>query len=88
MFSVLFIVGQRKKEAPAPGRSEDHQHWLAEDGLLGSGRIRRAEGIRSEAVAAENRALPRNARTCILWCAIALGALVRGCPSADVGVLH
>ena len=28
---------------------------------------------------------PRNASTCLLWCAIALGALVRGCPLTNVG---
>ena len=29
-------------------------------------------------------ARPRNASTCLLWCAIALGALVRGCPLTNV----
>lgn len=31
--------------------------------------------------------LPRDSSTCILWCAIALGALVRGHPMAQVGAL-
>ncbi len=31
------------------------------------------------------RELPRDASTCLLWCAIALGALVRGCPLTQVG---
>lgn len=29
--------------------------------------------------------MPRDASTCILWCSIALGALVRGCPVDHVG---
>jgi len=37
-------------------------------------------------VAAESGAgvTPRDASTCILWCAVALGALARGCPLANV----
>lgn len=29
-------------------------------------------------------AAPRDSSTCLLWCAVALGALVRGCPLANV----
>lgn len=40
----------------------------------------------SDALAAERgtRTLPRDASTCTLWCAISLGALVRGHPLAQV----
>lgn len=40
----------------------------------------------SMAVAAENAkaAPPRDSSTCALWCSVALGALVRGCPLAHV----
>ena len=42
----------------------------------------------SNTLAAENktRALPRDSSTCMLWCAVALGALVRGHPVAQVGL--
>ena len=43
----------------------------------------------SNALAAEkgpSGALPRDPATCVLWCAIALGALVRGIPLDHVGV--
>lgn len=52
---------------------------------VGSGR--QTVGSWSEAVTADGRVLPRNAPTCLLWCAIALGALVRGCPLSHVGLL-
>lgn len=52
------------------------------------GRDTTVEGCWSEAVvAAGGGKLPSDASTCLLWCAIALGALVRGCPLTDVGVL-
>lgn len=43
----------------------------------------------SNTLAAENetRALPRDSSTCMLWCAVALGALVRGHPVAQVGYI-
>lgn len=40
-----------------------------------------------EAELAGDGARPCDASTCLLWCAIALGALVRGCPLKDVGAL-
>ena len=43
------------------------------------------EGRWSKAIPATDVALPRTTSTCLMWCAIALGALVRGCPSANVG---
>eukprot|EP00752_Nemacystus_decipiens_P006691 g6017.t1 len=45
-------------------------------------------GCQSKALAAERGTrmlLPRDSSTCILWCAIALGALVRGHPLPEVG---
>lgn len=46
------------------------------------------DGGWSSALAAENEsgALPRDTSTCVLWCATALGALVRGVPLDHVGV--
>ena len=43
----------------------------------------------SNALAAENGpgVLPRDASSCVLWCAIALGALVRGTPLDHVGAI-
>jgi len=89
MFTML-TAGQRQQEASAfaPERSGHNRYWSTEDGTLGSSSVRRTEGSLSEAVAAVNRPLPRDSKTCILWCAISLGALVRGCPLADVGVPH
>lgn len=40
----------------------------------------------TSAMTAGGATLPRNASTCILWCAVALGALVRGRPFSYVGV--
>ncbi|CAM9198085.1 unnamed protein product, partial [Hapterophycus canaliculatus] len=42
------------------------------------------EGCWKEAFMARGAELPYNSSTCVLWCAIALGALVRGCPFAHV----
>ena len=44
----------------------------------------------SSALAAENGpgAMPRDPSTCALWCAIALGALVRGYPLGQVRVIY
>eukprot|EP00903_Cladosiphon_okamuranus_P006027 g5945.t1 len=45
------------------------------------------EGCWGEAIVtamAGGKQLPSDASTCLLWCAIALGALVRGCPLATV----
>lgn len=94
MVSIMLAAGSRRLEAPAPssapGSSEYSSTRPAEYGGVPerSGPPRAGEGGRwSEAVTAENGgALPRDARTCILWCAIALGALVRGCPFSIVGV--
>ena len=44
------------------------------------------EGCWGETMAARNEPPPRDAATCIMWCAIALGALVRGCPLSLVGI--
>ena len=38
-------------------------------------------------VAAPDATLPRTTSTCLMWCAIALGALVRGIPLTHVGGL-
>ena len=42
--------------------------------------------LRNNALVAEsgNPRLPRDSSTCMLWCAVALGALVRGYPLAQV----
>ena len=45
------------------------------------------EGRWSKAVPARSAALPRTTSTCLMWCAIALGALVRGIPCTHVGGL-
>ncbi len=71
---------------PAHVEGQEHEGMLVEDGsqqATESGS--QASGRWSEAVATGERALPRNASTCLLWCAIALGALVRGCPLSHVG---
>ncbi|CAB1105102.1 unnamed protein product [Ectocarpus sp. CCAP 1310/34] len=49
-----------------------------------SSSVRTEEACWRNAVTTEDAALPRDASTCILWCAIALGALVRGYPLAHV----
>jgi len=46
------------------------------------------EGRWSKTVLATDATLPRTTSTCLLWCAIALGALVRGCPLTHVGCLR
>ncbi len=43
------------------------------------------EGRWSKAALAMNAALPRTTSTCLMWCAIALGAIVRGTPLNQVG---
>lgn len=45
-------------------------------------------GCQSDVLAADRgtQVLPRDSSTCMLWCAVALGALVRGYPLAQVGV--
>ena len=43
------------------------------------------EGRWSKAAPTTDVALPRTTSTCLMWCAIALGALVRGCPLTNVG---
>ena len=92
MFSIMLAAEPRREEAstpfPAPVNVEDRPNKPAEGRALESSSTRRAEGRWSEAVTAENRVLPHTARTCILWCAIGLGALVRGCPLIDVGMRH
>ena len=45
------------------------------------------EGRWSKAVTAGGAVLPRTTSTCLMWCAIALGALVRGIPLTHVGGL-
>jgi len=45
------------------------------------------EGRWSKAVLATNAVLPRTTSTCMMWCAIALGAIVRGTPLNHVGGL-
>lgn len=55
-----------------------------DDDVLGD-KQQQTGGCWSAAVTAGSAALPRDASTCILWCAIALGALVRGRPLSQVG---
>ncbi|CAN0425356.1 unnamed protein product [Pylaiella littoralis] len=43
-----------------------------------------SEGHWDQAVLAGDGALPHDSSTCLLWCAVALGALVRGCPLTNV----
>lgn len=45
------------------------------------------EGCWSKAVPAGDGQLLPGSSTCLLWCAVALGALVRGCPLTNVGRL-
>lgn len=56
-------------------------------GVFGEMSAKVDEGCWSNALAADrgSQILPRDSSTCILWCAVALGALVRGRPVAQVG---
>lgn len=45
------------------------------------------EGYWDQAVPSGHGTLPHDPSMCLLWCAVALGALVRGCPLENVGRL-
>lgn len=79
---------QSEPQMPSPfhGHDEDRRQEENEvpQALAGSGKT---EGKWRAVLPGGDRTLPSDASTCILWCAIALGALVRGCPLAIVRVL-
>lgn len=61
-----------------------------DDGDTGEGSSGTGGSRWSNALAAKSGpvALPRDSPTCVLWCAIALGALVRGFPLDHVGAVY
>ena len=94
MMSIMLAERPRHSEAQtkfhARGQDVEDIRMPVEDEIgqaLGSGSGRQTVGCWSEAVTADDRVLPCDAPTCVLWCAIALGALVRGCPLSHVGLL-
>lgn len=92
MVSVMLAGSSLQHQHRPGGPSPSH----SSPGIVGedAGGVRQAAGERrvtsysgwSSALAAETRsgAVPRDPSTCILWCAIALGALVRGFPLDQV----
>lgn len=69
---------------------EDLEGEVDASSTAGGAAARRAErGCWGDAVtvAVGGRNLPSDASTCLLWCAVALGALVRGSPLTTVGVV-
>ncbi|CAM9789924.1 unnamed protein product, partial [Scytosiphon promiscuus] len=82
MVSVMCASAQERRRT-ASGQSPD-------EGAVGESPQKADEGgdgrerCWKKAVSARNAALPHNSSTCVLWCAIALGALVQGRPFAHV----
>ncbi|CBN75199.1 hypothetical protein Esi_0072_0052 [Ectocarpus siliculosus] len=81
-------LNQRGATTPARPRPATDGAWLVEEDdteEAPASSVRTEEACWRKAVTTEDAALPRDASTCILWCAIALGALVRGYPLPHVG---
>ena len=98
MVGVMLAGGVSKKHQCNPGAPSAPRVLPGIVGEGAGGGVRQAVGESSDeigdsawssALAAENGpgALPRDPSTCALWCAIALGALVRGFPLDHVGVI-
>ena len=82
MVSVMFAtIPSRNAVLPPPPPPTE----AVERGSDVIGSNCQVEGRWSKAAHAGSATLPRTTSTCLLWCAIALGALVRGSPLTHVG---
>ncbi|CAM9578249.1 unnamed protein product [Ectocarpus sp. 4 AP-2014] len=81
------VLNQQGATTPARPPPAPAGGWLIEEDDTEEApvsSVRTEEACWRNAVTTEDAALPRDASTCILWCAIALGALVRGYPLPHV----
>ena len=82
------VVNQGRAAASSGPPPASAGSWLVEDDDTKEApvsTVRTEEASWRKAVTTRDAAPPRDASTCILWCAIALGALVRGYPLPHVG---
>ncbi|CAM9613649.1 unnamed protein product [Ectocarpus sp. 12 AP-2014] len=81
------VLNQQGATTPARPPPAAARGWLVEEDDTEEApvsSVRTEEACWRNAVTTEDATLPRDASTCILWCAIALGALVRGYPLPQV----
>ena len=96
----VMLAGGPRQQCPyrrhrSRGREEEDEHGLDGEDLddslhtaFGDTTASEDGSCQSDALTAESETstMPRDSSTCILWCAVALGALVRGYPLAQVVV--